>query len=144
MGSAVAVGGAAILLSGGGGGGGGGSSNNDTNDLAAMSGTYNGSVTTCFTPDGGSPSCETHSMAIVIDINGTVLSDSLHEGQQLVSAVSGNDFTLTADLSGDEVGQIIYNGTVVDDNRIVGSISGGATSLTLGPGSYSGSFTANK
>ena len=144
-GSAVAVVGGAVLLSGGGGGGGGGSSNNDTNDLAAKSGTYNGSVTTCFTPEGGSPSCESHTMSIVVDVNGNVLSDTLRNGVQTVSTLSGDDFTLTATIDdAGEVGQIVYSGTVVDDNRIVGSIDGSSTGGVSGPGVYSGSFTANK
>lgn len=143
-GSAVAVVGGAVLLSGGGGGG-GGSSNNDTNDLAAKSGTYNGSVTTCFTPDGGSPACESHAMSIVVDINGNVLSDTLRDGVQVVSTLSGNDFALTATIDNNgETGQIVYSGTLVDNNRIVGSIDGSSIGGASGAGSYSGSFTANK
>lgn len=144
-GAAAVAGGVALLVAGGGGGGGGSDSGstNVTTNVNTRAGTYAGSVTTCFTPDEGSPACETHGMTIVIDSSGRVLSETLNEDQQMTGQLSGDDFTLTADApESDGEGEIVYAGTVVG-SRIVGSISGSASS-TNGAGSYSGSFTAGK
>jgi hypothetical protein len=142
----VVAGGVALLASGGGGGGGGGSdsgSTNKTTNVNSRAGSYNGSVTTCFTPVGGPPTCDTHGMTIIIDSSGRVFSETLNEDQQMTGQLSGDDFTLTADArASDGEGEIVYSGTVVGE-RIVGSIGGSATS-TNGTGSYSGSFTASK
>jgi hypothetical protein len=144
---ALVAGGAALLLAGDSGGG-GSSSDDDTSNtngtVDARAGTYGGSVTTCFTPPGGSPSCETHGMTIIVDSSGRVLSDTLNEDQQMTGRISGDDFTLTAEPpEGESAGEINYNGTVIGDNRIVGTISGSSTT-TNGTGTYSGSFQANK
>lgn len=141
-GGAAAVLGGALLVaadggsdSSGGGGGGGG----------VEAGRYSGSVTECFTPDGGTASCASHGMSIDISASGLVSSDSLKEGMYMETALHGTEFTLVANVSGPGVeatGQVAYVGTVVD-NRIVGSISGDGTS-TAGAGSFSGTFSATK
>ena len=144
-GGAAAVVAGALLLSDSGGGGGGSSSGGDTN-LAQKAGTYNGSVTRCFTPSGDSSSCSNHAMNIVIDSHGGVFTETLHPGQSLHGQISGSSFTLAAsadDQGPDTTGDVIYNGTVINNNHIVGSISGSATSSS-GSGDYSGSFSANK
>ena len=145
-GGLLVAGGVALLASDSGGGGGGSDdppATNDTNGVDSRAGTYGGSVTTCFTPPGGAPGCETHGMTIIVDSSGRVLSDTLNEDQQMTGQISGDDFTLVADPpDSDGEGEIVYSGTVVG-SRIVGSISGTASS-TNGTGSYSGSFTASK
>jgi hypothetical protein len=144
-GGAVAVGAAAYLLadssdSDGGGGDGGGST-----DPQAKAGTYNGVSTLCNTRTGESPVCSSSGIRIVIDSTGRVVADNL-ASQPLVSNLSGNSFTLIADISDPATsltGTIVFNGTVVDDNRIVGNITGNSEQLGV-TGVYSGTFSANK
>ena len=140
-------GGAALLASGGGGGGGGSDSGTSTNPPSlAAAGTYGGSVTTCATPGDGIPTCESHGMSIVIDSAGKVFSDSLREGDSMKGTLNGSDFTLTSEVNESDTqltGQIVYNGTVLGDNRIVGSI-GGSSSGPSNSVTYSGSFSASK
>jgi hypothetical protein len=147
VGGVVLIGGGAALLAGGGGGGGGGDDSGSTNPpSSAAAGTYGGSITTCATPGEGGPTCESHGMSIIIDSAGKVFSDSVREGESLNSTLSGSDFTLTASVNEPDsqlTGQIIYNGTVLGDSRIVGSIGGSAASPT-GSVTYSGSFSASK
>jgi hypothetical protein len=137
-GGAAAVLGGAFLLSqdddGGGAGDGG------TEPDASLAGTYDGNSTECFTPDGGSPSCETRAISIVIAEDGVVRSDDIYEGDAVQGTLSGNDFNLVAEVSGASTGEVVYSGSVVDD-RIVGSIAGSAET-PAGPGIYSGTFTA--
>lgn len=145
-GGAVAVIGGAILIANGGGGGGGGDGGSDPEDPAQKQGNYVGSVTTCLTESGAQPSCESHACTITIDSSGKVLSANLREGQALTDTLSGNEFTLVA--SADDpitgtTGEIFYNGNVVNNSKIVGSISGSRSS-TNSSGTYSGSFSATK
>lgn len=142
-GAAVILGGAYAISQGGGGGssddggGGGGATTNNPQ------GTYSGSVNTCLTSASNATTCASDSMSIVIDKNGVVYSDTIHPGQQLTGKLSGNSFSLVSvsNVSGTN-STINYNGDVVG-NRIIGSISGSATSAG-GNGTYSGNFTANK
>ena len=152
VGAAVVIGGGAALLASGGGGGGGGDSSSDGGGSStnapgnAAAGTYGGSATTCTTPDNENPDCESHGMSIVIDSAGKVFSDSLREGDSMKGTLKGSDFTLTSEVNDSDAqltGEIVYNGTVLGNNRIVGTIGGSATSPT-GSVTYSGSFTANK
>lgn len=137
-GGVLLAGGAALALTSGGGGGGGGSDNTYTNP-----GTYNGTVTLCIQPPGSSSSCTTRSMTLVIDQNGMVSSDTLHEGQHLESQLSGANFLMVASITETNgSGQVQYLGTLVN-NRIYGSIQGTLTSST-GTGTYSGNFSAAK
>jgi hypothetical protein len=144
-GAAVVLGGAYALSDNGGGGGGddGGDDNGggSTND---PSGTYAGTVTTCFTPDGGSAACESTGMQIVIDDQDIVFSETIYAGQQLTDLLDGSQgFSLNATVDqGGTNGVINFEGSVVG-NKILGSVSGTATTPD-GQGTYSGSFSANK
>lgn len=127
---------------------GGSSSNDDTkpDDPALKQGVYGGAVTTCLTESGQSPNCESHACTITIDAKGKLLTTTLREGQSLTAQLNGNDFTFTASLNDAATGvtgEIFYNGTVLNNNKIVGSITGSRQSPT-GSGTFSGSFTANK
>lgn len=148
-GGAVAVGAGAYFLadSGGssdsGGDGGGGS---DTNAVGAKAGTYSGSATICRTIGANPATCDTAGATIIIDSTGRVYSGDLLPGTPLSANLSGNSFTFSAPVSNAAegwTGTIIFSGTVLADNRIVGSISGaidqGGTS-----GSHSGSFSLSK
>jgi hypothetical protein len=145
-GSAVAVGAGAYFLSDSGGGsssddgGGGGGGNKDN------TGNYAGNATTCLTLSGSQPACETTTAQFVIDANGKVFTDTLYPGKQLTGTLSGNDFSLVADVNEPDkglTGTIVYSGTVVDASRIVGTTTGNA--LVNGtPGTYSGTFSAPK
>lgn len=139
--AAIAVGAYVISDSGGSSG-----SSSDGDDAGEKAGTYNGSATTCLTFPPGSPSCSNSTIDILIDPNGTVFSDTLLPGQQLVGALNGNNFTLQGDTSNEAenfTGNIIFNGSVANNNQIFGTISGNAD-LNGTPGSYSGSFNASK
>lgn len=139
-GGVILAGGAALALAGGGGGGGGGTSDGTATNAA---GTYMGTVTLCVQPPGSSSSCASHAMAIRIDRNGTVSSDSLHEGKHLEGKLSGNDFLLTTSVTETNgTGDIQYLGKVVNTS-IAGSIQGTLTTST-GTGTYSGNFRASK
>ena len=148
-GAAVVLGGAYALSDSGGGGGGGSDDDDDddnngggtTND---PSGTYAGTVTTCFTPDGGSASCQSSAMQIVIDSQGTVFSETIYPGQQLTDSLDGSQaFTLSATVAdGGTNGVVNFEGAVVG-SKILGSVSGSATTPD-GQGTYSGSFSADK
>ena len=146
-GGAVAVIGGALLIADSDSGGsddddGGGS----PTDPGAAAGTYQGTATTCLTLSGQAPSCEEHPVTFIIDSQGTVLSDDLVADQALTDRLSGPNFTLVATVgSGTSTltGQIFFNGSVVN-NQIVGNISGSQSGGPLGPGSYSGSFSARK
>jgi len=145
-GGAVAVGAGAYFLSdsggsddgdGGGGGGGGGGDNE---------GNYAGNATTCLTLSGSQPNCNTTSAQFLIDSTGRILSDTLYPGKQLSGTLSGNDFSLVADVSIPEqglTGTIVYSGTVVDQSKIVGIVTGNAEQAGV-PGTYSGTFSATK
>jgi hypothetical protein len=143
-GGAAAVVAAALLLSGDDGGDDGGSGGSDTN-TAAKAGNYSGSSSTCFTLQGGPTSCSNRPCTIVIDAQGRVFSDSLDPNQSLTGNLSGNDFTLVAEIDdgAGTTGERVYSGTVVNNNRIVGSVSGNVTT-PVGPGSFNGSFSAAK
>ena len=144
-GGAVAVVAGAVLLADQGDSGGGKSSGTPT-DPASAAGTYQGSGTTCLTLTGLAPACEEHAITIVVDSKGTVFSDNLVAGQTLTDTLNGRDFTLVASVSSPTsavTGQIYFNGTVLSD-RIVGNITGSQTGGAQGPGTYSGSFSANK
>jgi len=136
--AAVAVG--AYLIADSGGGSSGGS------DLGEKPGTYFGSSTLCEAVGSDPATCSTSPIQILVDATGRVFSDTLYSGQQLVGSLSGNDFTLTANLN-DPVaelsGSIVFSGTILNENRIVGSISGSGTKAGS-PVTYSGTFTANK
>jgi hypothetical protein len=96
-----------------------------------------------LTLTNGPPECESVSAGILIDVNGRVLSNNLLAGQQLTGTLIGNEFTLTgSDNRADVSGTIVFNGTVVG-NRIIGSVSGSATTGS-DAGSYSGSFAMNQ
>lgn len=144
-GGAVAVGAGAYFLSdsGGsdsdndGGGGGGGGEN---------AGNYAGNATTCLTMSGGSPACNTTAAQFLIDSTGKIFTDTLYPGKQLTGTLSGNDFSLVADVSNPDqamTGTIVYSGTVVDKSKIVGTITGNAEVNGV-PGTYSGTFSATK
>ena len=139
-GGAVAVVGGALLLSGGGGGGDSGDGGSD----AVQAGDYDGDVTECFTLDGSVPGCGQRAMSIRIGADGIVSSSTIREGSVLTAGLRGRNFSLVATLdpASGSTGQVIYAGTVVDD-RIVGDISGDAMT-SVGPGSYSGAFSARK
>jgi hypothetical protein len=135
-GAAALIGAGAWAASGGGGGGGGGSKTNV--------GTYAGSVTTCLEMEGGSPSCSSHSMSIQVLSDGVVSSDNLYRNQHLEGRLSGSDFALVAEVHETNVtGEIVFQGTVLD-SRIVGSVSGSATSSGGTKGVYSGTFSATR
>lgn len=136
-GGAAAVVGGAFLL-------GGGGDTGDESSEGVQPGDYDGSVTECFTPDGGSPDCSTHAMSIRIETDGKVSSSTLREGVVMESVLRGNRFTLTASLNNPTsgVGQVEYSGTVASDT-IVGTISGEAMT-PLGTGVFSGTFSATK
>jgi hypothetical protein len=88
-------------------------------------------------------SCTTTPVAIVIDQNGGVFSDSLIDGRVVSGSLSGSSFTVGGSTSSSNlVSDLSFNGSVVD-NRIVGTVTGSAQSTT-NSGSYSGSFTAGK
>lgn len=136
-GGAAAVVGGAFLISGGGGGGG------DSSE-GIQPGDYDGSVTECFTPEGGATDCASHSMTIRIDADGKVSSSTLRDGAFLEDVLRGNKFTFTVPLNDptNGVGQIVYSGTIANDT-IVGTISGEAMKPT-GTGQFSGTFSATK
>jgi hypothetical protein len=84
---------------------------------------------------------------IVIDSQGRVLSEDLLAGQQLTDTLNGSEFTLVAAVSDPAqgiTGEIFYNGTVVSNSKIVGSITGSQQGGIAGSGTYSGSFSAAK
>ncbi|HMP73678.1 MAG TPA: hypothetical protein PKE55_10490 [Kiritimatiellia bacterium] len=139
---AVAAGAYFISESGGSSGGGGG---DPTPPPPETAGRYSGVATVCLTLGDGPTECESSNATVIIDVNGRVLSDNLRPGQQLTGSLSGNDFTLVANVdSGGVRGTIFYNGTVFG-NRVIGSVSGTATSGDgETTGSYSGSFTLNR
>lgn len=150
-GGAVAVGAGAYFISDSGGssdsddGDGGGGDTNDT-DLALSAGTYSGNATICRTIGANPPVCETQSGTIIIDSTGKVFSDTLVDGASLNGTLSRGSFSFSTQVVNAEEGwngTIIFSGTVVNNEQIVGSISGpiiqGATN-----GSYSGTFTLNK
>jgi hypothetical protein len=117
---------------------GGGATTNDP------SGTYAGTVTTCFTPEGGAAACESMAMQFVVDDQGIVFSETIYPGQQLTDLLDASQgFTLTATVDqGGTNGAVNFEGAVVG-SKILGSVSGTATTPD-GQGAYSGSFSANK
>lgn len=137
-GGVLLVGGAIVALSqgGGGGGGGGGSSTN-------AGSTFSGTATVCFQPPDAASTCTPHPIAITIDQDGNVASDTLQEGTHLEGKLSGSNFLLVGSVQEtNRTGEIQYLGTVVND-RIAGSIQGSATTPS-GTGTYSGNFSAAK
>jgi hypothetical protein len=141
-GGAVAVAGGIALAVSGGGGGGGGDDSGSADPAPDISGTYAGSVTTCYAAN--ETQCETHMMAITVGNDGYASSDTLVENQFLRAPVNGNNFRFTDAVSTtSRTGEIIFDGTVLDD-RIVGSISGSATETDGTSGSYSGTFNATR
>ena len=141
-GAAVVLGGAYLLSDSGGGSddngnGGGGGTTNDP------SGTYAGTVTTCFTPEGGVTTCDSSPMQVLVDSQDIVFSETLYPPQQLTSLLDNNAFTLSAAVNeGGTNGTINFEGAVVGA-KVLGSVSGSATTPG-GSGIYSGSFSADK
>ncbi|HMP89272.1 MAG TPA: hypothetical protein PJ991_03675 [Kiritimatiellia bacterium] len=136
--AAVAVG--AYLIADSGGGSSGGSS------LGDKPGNYSGGATLCTQVGEDPTSCSSYPIQILIDANGRVFSETLYAGQQLVGSLRGDDFTLTATINDpvtETSGSIVFSGTVLNENRIVGSLSGSGTQAGS-PVSYTGTFTANK
>ncbi len=141
-GGVILAGGAALALTSGGGGGGGDSSPTDGSSTN-VAGTYNGTATLCVQPPGSGSSCSSHAMAILIDGNNVVSSDTLYEGKHLEGRLSGANFLLVTSVTETNgTGDIQYLGTVIN-NRIAGSIQGTLTTDT-GTGTYSGNFSAIK
>lgn len=136
-GGAAAVVGGAFFLSGGGRGDGDSSS-------GIQPGDYDGTVTECFTPAGGSTDCSSHALTIQIKDDGSVWSSSMRHGYVLHAVLRGNRFTFRVPLDDptNGVGQVVYGGTVANDT-IVGTISGEAAT-PMGSGQYSGAFTATR
>lgn len=144
-GGAVALGAGAYFISDSGGDGGGGGDTN-TNITDNTAGTYGGNVTLCRTPEGGAADCRGIPANIVIDESGRVFSDTLVEGVALTGNLSGKSFTLSAPLSdpdADLTGNISFEGAVISDTRIAGSISGTYTEGGVN-GTFSGSFNLSK
>jgi hypothetical protein len=148
-GGAAAVGVAAYLLSDSGsdddGGGSGGGGGGDVDPVAAA-GNYAGSSTLCLSVNNEPPTCQTTAVQFLVDAEGRVFTESLVAGQQLVGTLSGGSFSLVADVSDPAAGltgTIVFSGTVVNNDRIVGSITGNADVNGV-PGVYSGTFSANK
>lgn len=139
-GGAAAVLGGALLVANQ---GDGDSDSSSGGDSGAVAGSYAGSVTECFTPEVGTPECDTHSISIAIDSAGVVYSTSLREGEDLQGNLAGNDFTLVAsvDSGTNGTGEVVYSGTVIENNRIAGTIAGSIDSGSE-EGSFSGSFSA--
>jgi hypothetical protein len=99
----------------------------------------------CFAQSGLAPTCSASAITIVIDKNNNVRSNDLRPGVALTGTLSGNSFALVAPVNNQatgETGEIIFSGTV-SGGRISGQISG-TTESPVGPGSYSGTFTAGK
>lgn len=135
-GAAAVVGAALYVASRNNGSSGGGAVTN-------LQGTYTGSKTICLTMSGQPASCATTPVAIIIDQNGGVFSDSLVDGQVVNGTLSGDSFTISSSSSvSNLVRNFSFNGSVVG-NRIVGVVSGSAQSAT-NQGTYSGSFTASQ
>ena len=147
-GGAVAVAAGAYFISDSGssdsdgdGGGGGGGGTTTTN-----AGNYAGNSTLCRTsPDQGT-TCETTAATFVIDSAGKIFSDTLSPGRSLTGTVSGNEFSLVADLTGSVeglTGTAVYTGTVLSGTRIVGTITGNYDIFGV-PGTFSGTFSASR
>ena len=145
-GGAAAIGiGAYLLSDSGGGGSSSSSSSGDGSEPIDAAGTYNGTVNICLTPEGSSSSCEARPASILIDANGTAFSDTLQPGQSLSDRLSGNTFTLQANVNdpgAGTTGTILYSGDVIG-NRIIGTISGTAD-INGVTGIYSGSFSMSR
>lgn len=123
-----------------GGGGGGGGDNTVTN-----AGNYAGNSTLCRSSAGGTQ-CETTSATFVIDSAGRIFSDTLSPGRSLTGTVSGNEFSLVADLTGSQeglTGTAVYSGTVINGTRIIGTITGNYDQFGV-PGTFSGTFSATR
>jgi hypothetical protein len=144
-GGAVALGAGAYLVSkddsdsGGGGGG-------DTNSVPAVrTGTYRGTATIITTFGTNEPSVDVNdSASVIIDSNGRVYSDDLFDGADMESTLSGNRFVLSANVTGDRVGTINFNGSFTSDTTIAGSITGSFTEDGVSGGKYTGSFSLAK
>jgi hypothetical protein len=142
-GGAAAVLGGALLMSKSDSGGSDSSSSTDTNS-GVQAGAYIGSVTECVTYPGQAPACSSHAMTVDVRADGIVRSETLREGTLMEAPLNGKDFTLVAPLVGtgtNQAGSVMYSGTVIN-RRIVGSISGNATSAS-GNGVFSGTFSAD-
>jgi hypothetical protein len=146
-GGAVALGAGAYLVSkddsdSGGGGGGGG----DTNSVPAVrTGTYRGTATIITTFGTNEPSVDVNdSASVIIDSNGRVYSDDLFDGADMESTLSGSRFVLSANVTGDRVGTINFNGSFTSDTTIAGSITGSFTEGGVSGGKYTGSFSLAK
>jgi hypothetical protein len=144
-GGALAIGAGAYALSDSDSGGGGGSTP-PGDDPGAAAGTYNGNVTVCMETGSDPQSCRTRSATILIDSNGRVLSDNLVESTALSAPLSGNSFSFSAPVSDPATGLSgtqSFSGTVVNNSRIVGSVSG---SYVVGGtnGTFSGTFALTK
>lgn len=135
-GGAAAVVGGAFLLTGGG--------SDDDSSGEIHPGDYDGTVTECFTFEGGAADCSSHAMTIQIKDEGSVWSSSIREGYVLQAVLRGNKFTFTVPLDDptNGMGQVVYDGVVANDT-IVGTISGEAMT-PMGSGQYSGTFSATK
>jgi hypothetical protein len=137
-GVAALIGGAAWAASSGGGGSGGSANTNAV-------GSYVGTVTTCLEFTGSPPTCSSNPMRILITSEGTVTSDTLRNGVYVEGRLSGNDFTINSAVNEtNTTGEIRYSGTLIDNTRITGSISGPARTDSGTNGVYSGTFNATK
>ena len=90
--------------------------------------------------------CETTSATFVIDSSGKIFSDTLSPGRSLTGTLSGNDFSLVADVTGSQeglTGTVVYSGTVINGSRIIGTITGNYDQFGV-PGTFSGTFSATR
>lgn len=114
----------------------------------AHAGVYVGSVTTQLEFPEQSPQTRSHGTTITIDAGGIVRSYDLYMDQTLTSAMSGSDFTLTANVNATNLtGQIAFKGSVV--NGTINGFVGGTVQDTSGTngthyGTYYGNFYATK
>ncbi len=144
-GGALAIGAGAYALSDSDSGGGGGSTS-PGDDPGAAAGTYRGILTVCEKTGSDDERCSSRNVSILIDSDGQVFSDNMVPNTSLNSTLSGNRFSFSAPVSDpvtDLSGTQNFNGRVVDNNSIVGSVSG---SYVVGGtnGTYSGTFSLNK
>jgi len=143
-GAAGIVAGALALADNGGGGGGsnGGGGAPVEEDVA---GTYTGTEVLCFTPEGGDTTCETLAITVEIDEMGLVDSNDLAGGTPASGSLSGDRFAITVpagQLDPGSLGEVLFEG-IVRDGVISGTISG-AAETSVGPGTFSGTFTATR
>jgi hypothetical protein len=136
-GTAAVVGGGAVALSQGGGSSGG--SNSSTN----LAGTYEGSATRVLELGSEPPVSSTYPIIMVVSLEGTVITDTLHPGQHLEARLSPDgNFSMVGDVNETNLtGRIRYEGTVLG-TRVTGSMAGTAISKDGQRGVYTGTFYA--